>query len=260
MEENYNQGIHFGPRRQERVNAIIIPYNVIVSARNPRLEVPEATKKASAITYGSFDAGGLPSGQNQSEQSSTPLLQDFVDPTMCYLPNGYPSTACYHGGYDGPINQWDDYPRYVNPDGVEMPPGVYGDNGSLMYHHGYGYAPYGPYSPVGSPVPTMGHDGQLYGPQHYQYPTPCYQRPIPSSGPCTHNQSAAPHGDVSTSVAPEQVPLPVEAAKRNINEIAHGNANGNNASGPLKPSYQNSSFKSNGSYARGFLLGGNPCF
>lgn len=224
------------------------------------LEVPEATKKASAITYGPVDAGGLPNGQNQSERSSTPLLQDFVDPTMCYLPNGYPSTAYYYGGYDGPINEWDDYPRYVNPDGVEMPPGVYGDNGSLMYHHGYGYAPYGPYSPAGSPVPTMGHDGQLYGPQHYQYPAPYYQPPTPPSGPYTPNQPAAPQGDVSTSVAPEPVPLPVEAAKGNSNGIANGNANanGNNASGPLKPSYQNPSFNSNGSYARGVLPGGIP--
>ncbi|KAI3923788.1 hypothetical protein MKW92_006308, partial [Papaver armeniacum] len=54
--------------------------------------------------------------------------------------------------------------------------GVYGDNGSLLYHHGYGYAPYGAYSPAGSHVPTMGHDG-LYGPQQYQYPTPFYQSP-----------------------------------------------------------------------------------
>lgn len=41
--------------------------------------------------------------------------------------------------------------------------GVYGDNGSLLYHHGYGYAPYAPYSPATSPVPTVGQDGQLYG-------------------------------------------------------------------------------------------------
>ncbi|XP_043692095.1 YTH domain-containing protein ECT2-like [Telopea speciosissima] len=109
------------------------------------LEVPEVTKKASAIPFGSVDAGEVPNGQIPSERSITPLLQDFVDPTMCYLPNGYPSTTYYYGGYDGPINEWDDYSRYVNPDGVEMSPGVYGENGSLMYHHGYGYAPYGPY-------------------------------------------------------------------------------------------------------------------
>lgn len=74
---------------------------------------------------------------------------------MCYLPNGYPSTAYYYGGkfvykyfwkmtwnasretlqmqylaqaefvlfiagYDGTGNEWDDYSRYVNSEGVEM--------------------------------------------------------------------------------------------------------------------------------------------
>ena len=58
--------------------------------------------------------------------------------------------------------------------------GVYGDNGSLMYHNGYGYAPYGPYSPAASPVPTMGHDGHLYGAQSYQYPTPYFQSLTPT--------------------------------------------------------------------------------
>lgn len=25
-------------------------------------------------------------------------------------------------GYDGSVSEWDDYPRYVNPDGVEITP------------------------------------------------------------------------------------------------------------------------------------------
>ncbi|RZC77199.1 hypothetical protein C5167_001424 [Papaver somniferum] len=59
-----------------------------------------------------------------------------------------------------PWKDWaKDYSRYMSQDGVEMT--------HLLYHHGYGYAPYGAYSPARSPVPTMGHDG-LYGPQHYQ--------------------------------------------------------------------------------------------
>ncbi|KAJ4979035.1 hypothetical protein NE237_009815 [Protea cynaroides] len=222
------------------------------------IEAPEATKKPSPIPYVSVGAGEVPNGQIPTERSITPLLQDFVDPTMCYLHNGYPSTAYYYGGYDGSVNEWDEYPRYVNPDGVEMSPGVYGDNGSLMYHHGYGYAPYGPYSPANSPVPTIGHDGQLYGPQHYQYPAPYYQPPTPPSGPYTPNQSTVPQGDVSTSIASEQVPLPVETAKGNSNGFASGNVDGNNSSGPLRPSYQNSSLNSNGSYMRGVLPGGIP--
>ena len=132
--------------------------------------------------------------------------------------------------------------------------GVYGDNGSLMYHHGYGYAPYGPYSPAASPVPTMGDDGQLYGPQHYQYP-PYFQPLTPTSAPYTPSPGV-PQSEVSTSVAADQKPLPVEAANGNSNGIVNsGSAKGNNGSAPLKPAYQNSSFNSNGSYARGPLPG-----
>ena len=124
-----------------------------------------------------------------------------------------------------------------------------------MYHHGYGYAPYGPYSPAASPVPTMGNDGQLYGPQHYQYPF--FQPMTPTSGP--YNPSpAAPQTDVSTSVAADQKPLPVEAANGNSNGITNGGGiKGNNASAPLKPAHQNS-FVSNGSYGRAAVPGRGP--
>jgi hypothetical protein len=179
-----------------------------------------------------------------------------MDPSVCFVPNGYPSTAYYYGGYDGAGNEWDDYSRYVNSDGVEMPSGVYGDNGSLMYHHGYGYAPYGPYSPAASPVPTMGNDGQLYGPQHYQYP-PYFQPLTPTSGPYTPSPTA--QSDVSTSVAGDQKPLPVETANGNSNGIVNGGGvKGSNGSAPVKPAYQNSSFNSNSSYGRGSLTGRVP--
>ena len=117
----------------------------------------------------------------------TPLLQEFMDPSVCYVPNGYSSH--YYGGYDGTTNEWEDYLRYMNSEGVKILVGVYGDNGSFMYHHGYGYAPYGPYPPVGSPVPTVGHDGQLYGPQHYQCPTHCFLQPsLGIPGPILHGR------------------------------------------------------------------------
>ena len=96
------------------------------------------------------------------ERFVTPLLQEFMDPSVCYVPNGY--SSYYYGGYDGTTNEWEDYSRYMNLEGVEIPVGVYGDNGSFMYHHGYGYAPYGPYPPINSPIPIVGRDGQLYGP------------------------------------------------------------------------------------------------
>lgn len=32
------------------------------------------------------------------DRSITPVIPDFMDPTVCYLPNGYASTAYYYGG------------------------------------------------------------------------------------------------------------------------------------------------------------------
>lgn len=125
-----------------------------------------------------------------------------------------------------------------------------------MYHHGYGYSPFGPYSPAGSPVPTIGHDGQLYGPQHYQYGAPYYQPPTTPNGPYT--PSLTPKGDVSTSVAADQAPLPVETGNGNSNAIANGGVNGSNGSAPLKPGSQNGSLMSNGSYGRGVIPGSVP--
>ncbi|KAL5563428.1 hypothetical protein UlMin_033175 [Ulmus minor] len=212
------------------------------------LDIPEPTKKPSATQFGSVDSGNAANGQiPPSDRSVTPLLQDFMDPSMCYVPNGYPP-AYYYGGYDGTGNEWDEYSRYLNPDGVDMTSGVYGDNGSLMYHHGYGYAPYGPYSPATSPVPTMGNDGQLYGPQHYQYP-PYFQPLTPTSAPYTPT-AAVPQSDVSTSVAADQKPTAVDAA--NVNGAG---GKGNNGAVPFKPAYQNSTFNSNGSYGRNALPG-----
>lgn len=221
-------------------------------------EIPEPTKKPPVYQYGSVDSANAANGQIQPfERSITPLLPDFVDPSMCYLPNGYPSTAYYYGGFNGTGNEWDDYSSYMAPDGVDMSSGVYGDNGSLMYHHGYGYAPYAPYSPASTPVPTMGNDGQLYGAQHYQYPT--YFPPlVASSAPFTPTLPAPSQGDLSTSTAADQKPLAVENTNTTSTGVTGGAVvKGNNGPAPLKPTYQNS-FGSNNSYGRGSMPGGFP--
>ncbi|XP_031399392.1 YTH domain-containing protein ECT2 isoform X3 [Punica granatum] len=120
-----------------------------LDAQPKPLEIPEPTKKTSSNQYGSVDAGNAANGQVQpNDRAMTPVLPDFMDPTMCYVPNGYPSTAYYYGGYDATGNNWEDYSRYANAEGVDLTSGVYGEDGSLIYHPGYGYAPYGPYSPA----------------------------------------------------------------------------------------------------------------
>lgn len=123
---------------------------------------------------------------------------------------------------------------------------VYGD----MY--GYGYAPYGPY-PSGSPVPTVGHDGQSYGAQHYQYPGQYYQQPAPTNA--SHGVNAVNSQSEMPSVAAHQARVPVESAKASANGTANGMANTNSSSLARKQTHQNVSVANNGSYG-GTLQGG----
>ncbi|GAB4856144.1 hypothetical protein Ancab_024785 [Ancistrocladus abbreviatus] len=217
------------------------------------LEPPEPTKKLPSSQIATADKKDASNGHIPlSERSSSPLLPDAMDPSLCYTPNSYPHTTYYYGGYNGTGSDWDPYSRY--PDGVEMTPGVYGDNGSLMYHHGFGYAPYGPYSPASSPVPTIGHDSQLYGHQQYQYPSPYFSPVTPPSETYTVTPAAAPQGDLSTTSG--QSPFTVEMANGNGNTISNGSGKGTNGSAPIRPTYQNSSFGLNDSYGRTAFLSG----
>ncbi|KAJ3697183.1 hypothetical protein LUZ61_000888 [Rhynchospora tenuis] len=212
----------------------------------------DATKKAS-IPYVSAN-GGEAQTVPMSDRSLTPLLPEYMDPSMCLFPNAYP--AYFYGGYDGSMGEWDSR-GYGNRDGVEMSPGMYGD----MY--GYGYAPYGPYPSPGSPVPTVGHDGQMYAPQHYQYPAPFFQPPTPtpnnnSSNPVP-NQTTGNTGskaDLPSSITADKPVVSIDASKPASDGVPNGSANGN--SGPntqLKQNQQNGSANQNGSY-RGALQNG----
>ncbi|XP_062187172.1 YTH domain-containing protein ECT3-like isoform X2 [Phragmites australis] len=115
------------------------------------------------------------------EQWGTPQVQDYKDASMYY--GAYPAYA--YGAYGG----WGEYSTYLSHDGAQTPTaGAYGD----MY---YGYHPYG--------VATLGHDGQMYGSQSYQYPsTYNKQQNSTAKPPCngkTENLAPLPQGDVSTN-------------------------------------------------------------
>ncbi|KAA8538298.1 hypothetical protein F0562_027879 [Nyssa sinensis] len=110
-----------------------------------------------------------------------------------------------------------------------MPPGVYGDNGSLMYLHGFGYAPYNPNSPTGTLVLAEGHNDQLYGAQYYQYPITYFQPITPTGGPYNRGLAAPTKSDISISAATDQTPLLVDTANGNsIGIINKGGTKGNN--------------------------------
>lgn len=184
------------------------------------LEIPEPTKKTPVLAKDSNN-GQIPA-------SITPG-PEYFDPAYCY-PGNYP--AFYYGNEF--LNDWDEYMRSANTEGVEMPPAMYGD----MYH-GYGYGPYGPYSPAGSPAPTMGPDGLLY-----QYPAPYFQPLNPSSVPYTPTPTAPTKGD--NSIAADKASLTVEAANGNTKDSSKvGGVQGNNGSATTKQTYLNSQFGAN---------------
>lgn len=212
-------------------------------------EGADAAKKPSGMPYGSANAGDAHSAASQVDRSITPLLQEAMDPNFFYQPNGYASPAYYYpSGYDGSSNEWDS--RYAGHEGMDMPPNLYGD----MYH-GYGYAPYGPY-PSSSPVPTVGHDGQSYGTQQYQYPTQYYQPPTPTNA--THGVNGANSQPELPSVAGHQARVLVDTTKASANTSANGMHNANNSSLPRKQTHLNVPVANNGSYGRGPVQGGGP--
>ncbi|XP_066353700.1 YTH domain-containing protein ECT1-like [Miscanthus floridulus] len=105
--------------------------------------------------------------------------QPFLYQQNVYAPQPQP---LYPGGYMNPSGQWEEYPHYVNMEGLHsVSPGIYNDNQSLMLSPGYASNPqmmYGAYSPVS----TVG-DGQQYFPVHYPFSSPYYQPPAsPSMG------------------------------------------------------------------------------
>jgi hypothetical protein len=101
--------------------------------------------------------------------------------------------AVYPGGYMNPSGQWEEYPHYVNMEGLHsVSPGPY-DNQSHMLSAGYANNPqmmYGAYSPVS----TVG-DGQQYFPVHFPFSSPYYQPPASPSMGYTNSATGMSQGE-----------------------------------------------------------------
>ncbi|KAL4353721.1 hypothetical protein GQ457_06G020120 [Hibiscus cannabinus] len=129
---------------------------------------------------------------------------------------------------------------------------LYSDNGYYMYPQTYGYMPYGAYSMPSSPLPPLGHDGQLHTLQEYYYPTAYYQAPLQTS------QTNASKVGVTNVGVSDQASLPAETNTGNFSTIASsGGLSGNNGSESRKPTSKSSSLNPNASYKRVGLLADN---
>jgi len=145
------------------------------SVKSERSVSPNASQDATTIVHPRDAAGQVGSLGSGGDHS--------VYPPNVYAPQAQPF---YYRGYENASGEWDEYPPYVNAEALEIgSPGVYNDNPSLMFHSGYGYnpqMPYGPYSPVTTPLPSVGGDAQLYSPQQYPFSgPPYYQQLVPHS-------------------------------------------------------------------------------
>lgn len=115
-----------------------------------------------------------------------------------------------------------------------------------MYHSGYGYASYAPYTSPGSPAPSLGHDGSFYGTQQYQFPGSFYQPQIHKKPTYTKKNNTSTQGEVSTSQVSDTPTLSADAANPGSNSM-NGNLNMRKgsyakvapANGVASSSYQN---------------------
>ncbi|XP_050382188.1 YTH domain-containing protein ECT1 isoform X2 [Argentina anserina] len=153
---------------------------------------PIGHPREAAAQPGSFNVAGDPS----------------VFPANVYSPQG--QQTFYYRGYENGTGEWEEYPPYLNSEGLEITsPGVYNENHpSLVYHSGYSYnpqMPYGPYSPVTTPMPSGGRDGQLYSPQQFPFSGPPYYQQLgPHSMPYITSPTPGSQPDLTTLVGIDQ--------------------------------------------------------
>ncbi|XP_011625785.1 uncharacterized protein LOC18440791 isoform X2 [Amborella trichopoda] len=211
-----------------------------LSTKGEGLESSEAQLDATTVVP-SRDGSGQPGSVDASGDSGS-----------FYPPNVYAPQAYYIGGYDAHVGEWDEYPPYVNAEGMEVgSPGVYNENQSVVYHPSFGYnpqMPYGPYSPATTPLPSVRGDGQLYPPQQYSFAGPYYQQPVPPGLPYINSPTPLSQAELSSPSAIDQQQGGFLADASNTNAIPFG----------PRPNYP----VPFGSFGRGSLGGnsGNPTY
>ncbi|CAL9151731.1 unnamed protein product [Musa hybrid cultivar] len=162
------------------------------SAKDEKVMTSNATHDTNSMDISADSQGHLDSSDGVSGHST-------IYPPNLFAPQ---AQSFFFRGYDNPIG--DEYSPYLNAEGLEVGSvGVYNENPSFLYHTGYGYGPqmpYGPYSPVTTPLPSISGDGQLYSTQQFQFPGTYYQQPAPPNMPYLPSPTSIPQADLTLPI------------------------------------------------------------
>ncbi|XP_074579873.1 YTH domain-containing protein ECT4-like isoform X2 [Curcuma longa] len=158
---------------------------------------PPSTKNekvaASDASHGPSDMDLTRDVQGNLSSSDPVHVDNMVYPQHSFAPQA----QSFYGGYDNSINDWEGQSQFLNLENLEVgQTGIY-ENPSLVYT-GYGYSPqmpYGPYSPVTTPLPSINGDGHLYSTQQFQFPGPYYQQPSATNIPYISSATPIPQAD-----------------------------------------------------------------
>jgi len=117
-----------------------------------------------------------------------------------------------------------------------------------MYHHGYGYTPYGTYAPANSSSPMIQQDGQHYALQQYQYPCSYYKSPASADVSFTPNKITATQEEISTAVDADHVASLNVTSKGNTVNMANSDFTNKNGLKSFLTGSQHTTLHSNDSY------------
>ncbi|MFS7981509.1 putative YTH domain-containing protein [Helianthus anomalus] len=140
-----------------------------LSPKNERIVPPNLSPDA-AIT------GPIRNASNQPEANGAP---NPVNQTNSFTPQ---EQTYYYGGYDDGSAIWGDYSNYGYVNNLQIvPPAMYNDNASLLFHPAYGFdaqVAYGQFSPLASPISPIMIDGQLFSPHQVPMSPNFYSQPV----------------------------------------------------------------------------------
>lgn len=192
-----------GPDRIDSVEPLNAPVDNAeksISRDNSKEQLLSSTDERTLHSDTLHDSNAM----HASRDISLGSVSTSGDHGPAYTPNIYAPQAqtFVYGGYGSIIGEWEEYPHhFMHAEGVEPgSTGIYSENQSVMFHPSYGYnpqMPYGPYSPVTTPLPAAGRDSQLYSPQHFPFTSPYYHQPTAPNMPYLHAPTSISQPDLT---------------------------------------------------------------